>query len=188
MENLPKNGGYILAMNHVSYLDFFLTFAYFKVTHKRNIYFLAKASINYNFVWNMFLRYSNAILVDYDNFSSIKTVYLTIIELLKQNEIVGIFPEGTRSETGKLLEAKSGIGHIINRHKNVPLIPVGLNGFYEAWPRHHKVMGISRCDITIGHPIDIKSDESGKSQDVKKVLTTKLMKEIAVLTNQDYNY
>lgn len=67
--------------------------------------------------------------MDNINYNSIKKS----ISLLKNNHIIGIFPEGTRSLDGSLLELNSGVMKMALL-ADVPIIPVGLNGTYEIFP------------------------------------------------------
>jgi len=71
---------------------------------------------------------------------------------LKQGEMVLIFPEGTRSQDGEVASLKPGFSALAKRAR-VPLVPVALDGAYQAWPRDHAFPGLSTIHVHIGQPI-----------------------------------
>jgi 1-acyl-sn-glycerol-3-phosphate acyltransferase len=122
-ENLPREGGCIIACNHISYLDPpLLGFA-----AGRELYYLAKEGlfdeVNKFFTW-LIVAY-NAIPLRRDgvDISVIKHVF----QLLRRGEVLVLFPEGTRSTSGELLAPKPGLGFIAWR-ANVPVIPAYIKG------------------------------------------------------------
>ena len=122
-ENLPEGGGCIIACNHISYLDPpLLGFA-----TGRELYYLAKEGlfdeVNKLFTW-LIITY-NAIPLRRGgvDISVIKRVF----RLLRRGEVLVLFPEGTRSKSGRLLSPKPGLGFIAWR-ANVPVIPAYIRG------------------------------------------------------------
>jgi 1-acyl-sn-glycerol-3-phosphate acyltransferase len=78
----------------------------------------------------------------------------TAVERLDRGFIVNIFPEGTRSEDGAIGEIAPGLVLILNRCKSaVPIVPVVIDGAFEAWPRSAKFPWPHPICISYGRPI-----------------------------------
>src|SRR5262249_12056280 len=71
---------------------------------------------------------------------------------LKNGELLLIFPEGTRTRDGEVGHLKPGFVALARRSK-VPLLPVAIDGAYEAWPRKNLLPGLAVIHIRIGEPI-----------------------------------
>jgi 1-acyl-sn-glycerol-3-phosphate acyltransferase len=71
---------------------------------------------------------------------------------LKAGELVLIFPEGTRTHDGEVAPLKPGFISVARRSR-VPLIPAGLDGAYQAWPRTSRLPRFGRIAVVIGEPI-----------------------------------
>jgi 1-acyl-sn-glycerol-3-phosphate acyltransferase len=183
--NIPKTGC-ILAMNHVSYLDWILCYSLFRRKYHKKIVFIGKAKLLNSFLWKSYLIGTGAIIIDYSSRESFKNLLSAVKSHLDNGALIGIFPEGTRSPTGKLQKAQEGIGHILIQ-MNAPVIPIGLIGFYEAWPRHKKFPGISKCTIQIGEPIYFNPSEFDRKI-AKSSITNTVMEAIAKLTCETYPY
>lgn len=109
------------------------------------------------------------------------------IKKLKEGRIVGIFPEGTRSEDGSLQEAKRGIGFLIAK-AGVPVLPVYIEGSGKAFPKGGKTQFGSEIRMYIGSPIQMSefpgSKEKGKQE--YETYSTYVMERIAEIKN-DFN-
>ena len=116
--NVPKEGAYIFAGNHISSVDPIIM----AVGQKhRNIHFMAKAELFKNPVLRWFFISIGAFPVDRGN--SDKGAVRHFEELLSDGELMGIFIEGTRSKTGEFLKPKSGAA-LIAYDTKTPVIPV----------------------------------------------------------------
>jgi 1-acyl-sn-glycerol-3-phosphate acyltransferase len=71
---------------------------------------------------------------------------------LKAGELVLIFPEGTRTYDGEVAPLRPGFIALARRSR-VPLVPVGIDGAYQAWPRTSKLPGLGRIAVVVGPPI-----------------------------------
>ncbi len=155
-ENLPE-GKYILAGNHTSGLDIlFLSFAI-----DSNIRYMAKKELFEMAIIGPLLARMGAFPIN-RNSSDGKSVR-TAIKLLRQDEIVGIFPEGTRSK--ELLEFKPGVPSISVIGK-CPVVPFGISGDYKVG---------EEITMNIGEPIYFKEIPKQEREDylfesVKKLL------------------
>jgi len=128
IENLPENGGLIIASNHVSYLDPAVLVA----SLNRKIYFITKKEVFKNTFVSFILKNLNAFSVDRENVDML--AFKKAINILREEKILGIFPEGTRSSNGELQELKLGAIKIAMK-TGVPILPVGIIGTHKIYPR-----------------------------------------------------
>jgi 1-acyl-sn-glycerol-3-phosphate acyltransferase len=93
-----------------------------------------------------------------------------VIDVLKQGRGVCLFPEGTRSQDGKITPFKPGFG-MLCRRGNAAVVPVVIDGAFECWPRHKKLF--SHGSITICYGKAIPAEQAKKMGDSKlaEVLT-----------------
>jgi len=142
----------ILAFNHSSYLDWLLVYHLFNRHYGIPVCFLAKAKLNANPLSRACIRHGQAIVVDYEQKQSVRKALGKMRDHLRAGHTVGIFPEGTRSADGRLQSPQQGVAWLAIQ-AGVPIVPVALQGFYDAWPRHRRFPGIARCTIRIGEPM-----------------------------------
>ncbi len=145
-ENEPLTGGGLVCANHQSFLDPILV----GITFRRRLNFLARETLFKVPLFGTLIRFLDAIPLDL-NGSGLGGLKETL-RRLKDEEFVLIFPEGTRTRDGEMLPLKPGFCGVARRGK-VPLIPVGIDGAYQAWPRHAKLPRLGRISIVMGVPI-----------------------------------
>lgn len=122
-EHVPTTGGAVLAVNHISYLDFILA-GYGAHPAKRLVRFMAKEEIFRNKIAGPLMRGMKHISVDR---SAGKESYEKALAALRSGEVVGIFPEGTTGRSYVVNTVKSGAIRLA-RAAGVPLIPMALWG------------------------------------------------------------
>lgn len=156
VERIPKEGPVILASNHASYIDPPLVGA----ASSRPVVFLARESLFRSALSNWFLRRIHAVPLDRDGTTS--KGLKTTVDALKRNQVLLIFPEGTRSPDGGLLPVHSGVPMLaIKTH--AALIPVRVFGTYEAMNRESFFPKPTRLSVVFGNPVDLK-DLKGHSR------------------------
>lgn len=138
--------GFILAPNHTSYFDWLILYAIFLYKYKLKIIFFAKKKLFKHPVFCILMHRANCICVNGND-----GMNKDFIKSIRKNKYLAIFPEGTRSRTGELVELKSGIIKV-SAITMRPIIPVALCGFYRAWPPHNKFPRINKCHIIFGDP------------------------------------
>jgi len=152
MENLPKEGGALLLMNHRSFLDPLVT----GVWLTRPVSFLARDSLFRVPVVGWILRHTYVIPI---NRSAASTASIReTAKRLEQGFLVGIFPEGTRSTDGKLGKLRPGFLAITRRVK-APVIPVGIDGTGKAYGKGAWFPKPYRVRVVIGEPLDSETVE-----------------------------
>ena len=191
IENLPKQGGYIVAANHTSYLDIPAEYAVFLTKTGTFIRFIAKKEL----LNDKFFRNFNALLKNKKNkgimldISNPEEAFDEAIAALKKGSVVGIYPEGGRSPGGKLQKGKTGVVRIALSAK-VPIVPVGINGTFGLMPDNKSMPKIRKVVIVnIGKPIYLnKYHNKSMTKKLLRELTDNVMMEIANLTGQKYNH
>jgi 1-acyl-sn-glycerol-3-phosphate acyltransferase len=158
VENIPREGGAILAMNHIGYLDFALI-GTCALPVKRYVRFMAKRELFDNKIVGPLLRGMHHISVDR---SSGSASFVAALRALKSGEIVGIFPEGTISVSFELKEFKSGAVRLAIG-ADVPVIPTAVWGSQRIWTKKVK-RDLSRKKVPIyvafGKPLYFSRDSS----------------------------
>ena len=185
VKNIPKDKPFILAANHSSYMDHF-GMGLLIIPHlNKKLHFLAKKE-HFEGLQNLWHKYAGAIPLNREKGG--KEALKWTIKALREGKIIGIYPEGTRSIDGKIKEGKTGVARLAIAAK-VPVIPIGLIGMFEILPKGKYVPRCKRAVINIGKPIYF--DKYYNKPLTKKLLrevTTKIMKQIATLSNQKYNF
>ena len=140
LDNVPKEGNYIFACNHTSMFD---PLPLINKT-KRKIHFLAKSEL---FKLTKSILFANMGLIPVYRNTKGSEAYKEAIKYLKNGEIIGIFPEGTRERGRGLLEFKKGCVRMA-KETNTIIVPVAIKGDY-------KIFNNNLC-FKIGTPIQIK--------------------------------
>jgi 1-acyl-sn-glycerol-3-phosphate acyltransferase len=132
-ENIPREGGAILAMNHVGYLDFALV-GTAALPVNRYVRFMAKKEIFDNKLAGPLMRGMHHICVDRSHGSA---SFVAALRALRGGEIIGIFPEGTISVSFEIKELKSGAVRLAMA-AGVPVIPTVVWGSQRIWTKKVK--------------------------------------------------
>lgn len=172
-EKAITTGGAVIASNHASFLDPPIIATAFT----SEIHFLARNTL-FKGVFGSLIRNLNAVPVDRDQ-ADLKSIK-TIIKSLRQGNRVLIFPEGTRTETGELLDAKAGVGMLIAK-SGVPVQPLRIIGSYEALPKG-RGLKTHPVKVVLGEPI-VFSEEllKTKSREGYQHIADEVMAAIAEL-------
>lgn len=186
LENLPKKGACIIVANHASYMDHLMIGAYIISHLNRRLHFLAKKEHFDNIFKKAWHNYVGAIPLDREKGG--RKALKFAVKALKEGKIIAIHPEGTRSLTGKLQKGKTGVAQLALTTK-VPVIPIGLIGTFEIMPKGKYIPKFKRAIMNIGKPIYFNEHYDKRiSKKILREATTKIMKEIARLSNQKYDF
>ena len=186
-KNLPKQGAAILASNHMSFSDsIFLPLAV-----PRRITFLAKSEYFTGrglkgWIVKKFFQGVGQVPIDRSGGRSSEAAVNAAINILKSGEILGIYPEGTRSPDGKLYRGRTGLARIAIE-AGVPVIPVAMIGTYDIQPTGQVFPKIMRVGIAFGEPIDM-SQYAGRQRDpaALREATNLIMDSLKNLGGQEY--
>ena len=168
-ENIPASGAFILAANHVSNWDppFLGTFV------AREVCYMGKEELFKNPVMAWACR--NLHVFPVKRGAADKTAIKTAVKILKDGKCLGIFPEGTRSKTGKLGKAEAGVSLIAAMTK-APIIPAAIVGTEKIFSSEVK---FPRLTVVYGTPM--KFTGSTKDRDALDAFAQSIMNEIAKL-------
>lgn len=189
---IPKRN-FILAANHQSHLDQIVT-GY--VCVPRRYYYIGQVD-RYRgfdrFLLNVLYFIAGVIKVNRTKPESRKKAKKEAIEALKKGGCLVIYPEGTRTRTGKIQEGAMGVAKIF-LETGVPILPIGIKGTFELMPPGKSFPEIKRIvKINIGKPLffekesfELKKIKGGsvEYQKILKKITHRVMEEIARLTHQ----
>jgi 1-acyl-sn-glycerol-3-phosphate acyltransferase len=145
-EHWPLDGGGLVCANHQSMFDPPLV----GLTCPRRMNYLARDTLFRVPILKQLISFLDAIPIDRSGggLAGLKET----LRRLKAGEFVLIFPEGTRTHDGEVAPLKPGFIAVARRSR-VPLIPVGLDGAYQAWPRTAWFPRPGRVGVVIGQPI-----------------------------------
>ena len=151
-EHWPATGGGLVCSNHQSMLDPPLV----GMTCPRQMNYLARDTLFKVPILKHVIAFLDAIPIDREG-SGLSGLKETM-KRLRAGELVLIFPEGTRTYDGELLPLKPGFCSVARRSR-VPLIPVGMDGAYQAWPRSSPLPLPGKLAVVIGRPITLEEVE-----------------------------
>ncbi len=182
--NIPK-GPFIVASNHESYLDPFIVTGTLMPKLQKKVHWLAMKGR----FWKIFGdRISGGWAGCVPLNGGKKKALNELTSLLKNGEVIGIFPGGPRSLDGNLTEGKTGISRLV-LGAHVPVIPMGLIGTYEIAPRERLIPKLKRADVKIGKPMYFDKYYNKKvTEKLLKEMVDKVMREIARLTKKRYEF
>lgn len=161
-ELVPKEGPVILAPNHTSFLDP----AAGSCAVRRPVHYLAGAKLFKNPFFGWLLGKWGAVPVDLGR-SADRAGYEAALRLLQRGNVVCIYPEGTRSDDGKLHELKMGVARLALA-TGAAVVPVAITGAHRAWPRDRKLprpfVRITTRVLPPIHPRDVKTPAERRAE------------------------
>ncbi|MCK4873815.1 MAG: 1-acyl-sn-glycerol-3-phosphate acyltransferase [Phycisphaerales bacterium] len=150
-DRLPMHGPCLILANHQSFLDPVMIGLSIR---QRAMCFLARVGLmSGGGLWSKYLLALNCIAIDTSRGDT--KAMKACLSLLDQGAAVLVFPEGSRSHHGQVEPFKAGAGVLVKRAK-CPVIPVAVEGAYDAYPRRHRFPRLLGCRVVvvIGEPID----------------------------------
>ncbi|MEU3187652.1 lysophospholipid acyltransferase family protein [Streptomyces sp. NPDC006923] len=187
LEHIPADGAAIVAGNHLSFSDHFLMPAILK----RRITFLAKAEYFTGpgikgRLTAFFFRGAGQIPVDRSGKEAGRTAIREGLGVLAKDELLGIYPEGTRSHDGRLYKGKVGVAVMAIRAQ-VPVVPCAMVGTFEIQPPGQVVPRIKRVTIRFGEPLEFSRYKGMEDEKAAiRAVTDEIMYAILGLSGQEY--
>ncbi|MER7895180.1 lysophospholipid acyltransferase family protein [Streptomyces sp. NPDC096046] len=187
LDHVPAEGAAIIAGNHLSFSDHFLMPAILK----RRITFLAKAEYFTGpgvkgRLTAFFFRSAGQIPVDRSGKDAGQAAIREGLGVLSKDELLGIYPEGTRSHDGRLYKGKVGVA-VMALKAGVPVIPCAMIGTFEAQPPGKVIPNLHPVKIRFGEPLDFSRYEGMENEKaVLRAITDEIMYAILSLSEQEY--
>ncbi len=187
LDNIPASGAAVIVSNHLSFSDsIFLPLAV-----PRPVVFLAKSEYFTGKglkgkLTAAFFRLTNQLPMDRSGGAASATSLSAGEEILKSGQLLGIYPEGTRSPDGRLYRGKTGVAKLILA-TGVPVIPVAMIGTDKVQPIGRRIPNIRRIGIIVGEPMDFRR-YAGMSDDrfIQRSVTDEIMYALMRLSGQEY--
>lgn len=155
LANIPREGGAVLAANHQSFIDILI----FGGCVPRHVAFVARDSLA-NWRWlDYVMRECGTVLVRRG--TSDRRALRQMADHLERGDMVAIYPEGTRTHDGSLQEFKGG-ALLAARMAGVPIVPCGIRGAFEAWPRGRTIPLPKKIGVRFGPAIDSSLPDAQK--------------------------
>ena len=158
-EHVPRKGAAILAANHASFLDPILI----AICAKRPVRFLVSNEFYRDPRLNTVLRWLGAIPVGGD--AGMIRSFRRIGDVMRGGSLLGIFPEGGITRDGAMKPFRSGAA-VLALRMGVPLVPIHVDGTFDALPRHAKWPRFVPVTVRIGNPIPVEARRSPKSDEI----------------------
>ncbi len=186
-ENIPKTGAVILASNHLSFIDS----VFLPLLIDRQISFLAKSDYYTGtgikgWFTRTFLKSAGMLPIDRSGGKASEASLQTGLGVLAKGEMLGIYPEGTRSPDGKLYRGRTGVARMI-LEGDVPVVPVAMIDTEKVMPIGRRLPKVRRIGMIVGEPLDF-SRFHGMEGDrfILRSITDEIMYELNRLSGQEY--
>ena len=197
LQNLPKKGAYIVAINHSSTIDPAIVVYVLWKYRGQKLRFLGKKQHFDSWIGNKFQTEAGTIPIDRTTFKNTLTKQGFEIALheLARGEIIGIFPEGSRSKDGFVHKGRTGVARLALWAKS-PVVPVTLIGAFRVWRKGRLLPNLpigkkGKVDVVIGKPLYFnkyykkantshnKTEGSKSAPKIWREMTDYIMKQIA---------
>ena len=180
-ENLPTEGGYVMATNHIGILDAILPFY---ALDRWDIYIPVAEKWEKNWFLNWLGKYFNFVFIDRFN-PDIKAMR-KLIQLMEAGNLLAISPEGTRSRVGSLIEAKPGVTYLATK-LNRPIVPVAITGTEDKVILGNlKHLRRGHFTVTAGPHFTLPPVPRESRDETLKKYTDEIMCRIAVMLPEKY--
>lgn len=187
MENIPSTGPVILASNHLSFSDSI----FLPLQSRRPVVFLAKSEYFTGkgikgALTRWFFKATGQLPIDRSGGKASEASLNTGLKVLAQGQVLGIYPEGTRSPDGRLFRGRTGIARMVLEAK-VPVIPVAMIDTEKVQPIGRRLPRIRRIGIIVGEPLDFsRFDGMEGDRVILRAVTDEIMYELMKISGQEY--
>jgi 1-acyl-sn-glycerol-3-phosphate acyltransferase len=187
LDNIPKTGGVIIASNHLSFVDSI----FLPLIIERRIYFLAKSDYFTgkgfkNWATKHFLLGTGMLPIDRSGGKASEASLNTGLQVVAKGDVLGIYPEGTRSPDGKMYRGRTGVARMV-LEGHVPVVPVAMIDTDKVMPIGTKIPKVRRIGVVVGEPIDFSRFEGMESDRfILRSITDEIMYELGRISGQEY--
>jgi 1-acyl-sn-glycerol-3-phosphate acyltransferase len=176
LENIPESGPVLVIINHASNVDGMLMIAYVIPRFGRRFAWPGKAeALRWPFFG--FAMKQNGVFGVRRGGGDLES-FMIARRVLDDGRVLAIFPEGTRSRTGALQEAKEG-ATVLAARSGAPILPIAIAGSHRFWPRGRWPRLFRGMAIRIGKPFTLTMPKTGDRKEDLRLATVELMRHIA---------
>ena len=180
-EHVPTSGSYIIAANHVGRLEVPIVYVVLK---RDDIIMLVAEKYRENRFFDWFVKRLDGIYID--RFNADFAAMRETLRRLQKGGVLVMAPEGTRSQTGALMEGRDGASYLASR-SGVPVIPVGVAGTRDREVvANLKRLRRTKITVNIGQSFILAPLKSQEREEKLKEYTEEIMCQIAALLPEDY--
>jgi 1-acyl-sn-glycerol-3-phosphate acyltransferase len=187
LEHIPAQGAAIVASNHLSFSDSL----FMPLVVPRRVAFLAKSdyftgSGVKGWLTRVFFRGVGQVPIDRSGGKASEAAIRAGLRVLRRGDLLGIYPEGTRSPDGRLYRGKTGVARMALEAK-VPVIPVAMIDTDKMQPPGRLIPKVMRPGVRFGKPMDF-SRYDGMEEDryVLRSVTDEIVYALMELSGQEY--
>jgi long-chain acyl-CoA synthetase len=183
LENLPKQGPYLLCSNHQSFLDPVPLLAVLPLWALKRMFAVGTSEVFGAGMMTHVAKLMRVVVVDPD--ANLVPAMRAGAYGLRHGMALIMYPEGERSIDGTPKAFKKGAA-ILSIHLQVPIVPVAIDGFYESWPRGKRFRKFARLQIRIGQLIE-PQPESQASEEAYAKVTAELKERVVAMWTEIRN-
>ncbi|GAA2196923.1 lysophospholipid acyltransferase family protein [Sinomonas flava] len=185
LENVPTTGPFIVASNHLSFLDSVII----QALMPRGVAFFAKAEYFTGKgvkgrLMKSFFEGVGSIPVERGEQAASVAALKTLLDILDEGRGIGIYPEGTRSRDGLLYRGRTGVGWLALT-TGAPVVPVGLRGTEKLQPADTNGIKPQHFEMIVGKPLSFDRTGPDHSLPARREATDRIMDAIAALSGQE---
>jgi 1-acyl-sn-glycerol-3-phosphate acyltransferase len=175
--HVPQTGGVLLVANHQSYLDPILL----GVHLRRHMSYLAKSELFTNKYFGALIRalYAFPVKQGAGDVGAVKET----IRRLREGHMLNIYPEGSRCTDGEIGPVLPGAALVVKK-ACVPVIPVVIEGSFDAWPKGRRIFRPCPVSVMYGPPLDVRGK---KGQEITHLIDRTLRAMFADLRERHRN-
>lgn len=186
-ENVPAHGPAIIAGNHLTVVDSL----FMPLVIERRVTFLAKSDYFTErgvkgWLKRIFFGGTGNVPIDRSGGKASEAALRTGLKILERGDLLGIYPEGTRSPDGRLYRGRTGVARMALEAR-APVIPIAMIGTFEMQPPGRIIPKVRRPGVRFGKPLDF-SRYYGMESDryVLRAVTDEIMYALMQLSGQEY--
>lgn len=174
LENLPKQGPYLLCSNHQSFLDPIALLSVLPFWALKRMFAVGTSEVFGQGIMTQVAKLMRVVVVDPD--ANLVPAMKAGAYGLRHGMALTLYPEGERSIDGIPKALKKGAA-ILSIHLQVPIVPIAIDGFHDAWPRNKRFQKFAHLKIKIGQPLHPPA-ESQASEEAYAKLTAELKERV----------
>jgi 1-acyl-sn-glycerol-3-phosphate acyltransferase len=185
LDQVPRSGGFLIASNHLSFVDSLVI----PVVVPRRVAFLAKAEYFEGrgvrgALRRWWFRGLGAVPVRRGSHGEAMASLQLALQVIRDGDGFGIYPEGTRSRDGRLYRGRTGVAWLALA-SGAPVVPVGLTGTDRVQPVGARLPRIAPVTVRFGAPLRPEAYQSLPAGAARRSMTDDVMAAIAQLSGQE---